>query len=50
MAGPRAKLHFDPTKVNAAIVTCGFLCPGLNSVIHHLLETLKSNYMANKVR
>lgn len=48
-AGPRAKLHFDPTKVNAAIVTCGGLCPGLNSVIHHLLFTLKHNYQASKV-
>jgi len=27
-AGPRARLHFDPAKVNAAIVTCGGLCPG----------------------
>ena len=28
-AGPRKYLHFDPTKVNAAIVTAGGLCPGL---------------------
>lgn len=27
-AGPRRYLHFDPKTVNAAIVTCGGLCPG----------------------
>eukprot|EP00611_Tribonema_gayanum_P031998 TRINITY_DN93_c0_g2_i1.p1 TRINITY_DN93_c0_g2~~TRINITY_DN93_c0_g2_i1.p1 ORF type:complete len:506 (-),score=167.86 TRINITY_DN93_c0_g2_i1:425-1804(-) len=48
-AGPRAKLHFDPTTVNACIVTCGLLCPGLNSVIHHLIDTLKNNYNAGKI-
>lgn len=26
-AGPRKKLHFNPKTVNAAIVTCGGLCP-----------------------
>lgn len=31
-AGPRRKLHFNPATVNAAIVTCGGLCPGLNNV------------------
>jgi 6-phosphofructokinase 1 len=30
-AGPRQYLHFDTQKVNAAIVTCGGLCPGLNN-------------------
>jgi len=28
-AGPREHLHFNPSKVNAAIVTCGGLCPGM---------------------
>ena len=31
-AGPRRELHFNPQTVNAAIVTCGGLCPGLNNV------------------
>lgn len=31
-AGPRRNLHFNPPTVNAAIVTCGGLCPGLNNV------------------
>ena len=27
-AGPYPSLHFNPCEVNAAIVTCGGLCPG----------------------
>jgi hypothetical protein len=48
-AGPRPLLHFKPEEVVAAIVTCGGLCPGLNSVIHYLTETLLQNYGATKV-
>ncbi len=29
-AGPRKYLHFDPKQVNACIVTCGGLCPGVS--------------------
>jgi 6-phosphofructokinase 1 len=43
-AGPREYLHFDPKTVNAAIVTCGGLCPGLNDVICHLTKTLHQLY------
>ncbi len=43
-AGPRAKLYFDPTKVKAAIVTCGGLCPGLNNVIRSLVTQLHYRY------
>eukprot|EP00985_Skeletonema_marinoi_P015961 scaffold8430_cov122-Skeletonema_marinoi.AAC.3 len=39
-AGPREKLHFNPKKVNAAIVTCGGLCPGLNNVIREITRSL----------
>jgi 6-phosphofructokinase 1 len=48
-AGPRKLLHFDPAKVNAAIVTCGGLCPGLNNVIRELTHSLYYLYGANKV-
>ncbi|CAN0147665.1 unnamed protein product [Ectocarpus sp. 6 AP-2014] len=48
-AGPRPELHFNPTKVRGAIVTCGGLCPGLNSVVHHLVETMLLTYKADKV-
>jgi 6-phosphofructokinase 1 len=36
VAGPRAKLFFDPKRTRAGIVTCGGLCPGLNDVIRSL--------------
>ncbi|CAN0373478.1 unnamed protein product, partial [Hapterophycus canaliculatus] len=48
-AGPRPTLHFVPTEVRGAIVTCGGLCPGLNSVIHHLVNTMLVTYKADKV-
>jgi hypothetical protein len=43
-AGPRRFLHFDPSEVNAAIVTCGGLCPGLNNVIREITKTLSQSY------
>jgi 6-phosphofructokinase 1 len=43
-AGPRRYLHFDPKEVNAAIVTCGGLCPGLNNVIREITKTLCQAY------
>lgn len=36
-AGPRKKLFFEPGETNSAIVTCGGLCPGLNSVIRGIV-------------
>jgi hypothetical protein len=48
-AGPRSTTHFDPTKVRAAIVTCGGLCPGLNNVIRELVNTLHHLYNAAEV-
>ncbi len=39
-AGPRRHLHFNPKTVNAAIVTCGGLCPGLNNVIREITNSL----------
>lgn len=43
-AGPRRYLHFDTDQVNAAIVTCGGLCPGLNNVIREITNTLCQTY------
>lgn len=40
VAGPRQLLHFEPSQVVAAIVTCGGLCPGLNSVIREIVMSL----------
>lgn len=43
-AGPRDELHFHPDKVNAAIVTCGGLCPGLNNVVREITMSLHNLY------
>jgi 6-phosphofructokinase 1 len=44
LAGPRAKLFFDPQQTRAGIVTCGGLCPGLNNVIRSLVLELHYGY------
>jgi len=43
-AGPRQKIYFDPSRISAAIVTCGGLCPGINNVIRSLVMTLYHSY------
>lgn len=43
-AGPRRDIYFDPLRTRAAIVTCGGLCPGLNTVIRSLFLELHFNY------
>jgi len=49
LAGPRAKLFFDPAETRAAIVTCGGLCPGLNNVIRSLFLELHYAYGVKEV-
>ena len=49
LAGPRAKLFFDPKKTRAGIVTCGGLCPGLNDVIRSLFLELYHAYGVKEV-
>jgi 6-phosphofructokinase 1 len=44
LAGPRAKLFFNPADTRAGIVTCGGLCPGLNDVIRSLFLELHHEY------
>lgn len=39
-SGPRKTIYHDPTEVNAALVTCGGLCPGLNDVVQNIVYTL----------
>jgi hypothetical protein len=48
-AGPRSLLHFNPRTVNAAVVTCGGLCPGLNNVIREVVHALTYLYKSNKI-
>lgn len=49
LAGPRAKLFFDPAQARAGIVTCGGLCPGLNNVIRSLYHQLHHGYGVREV-
>jgi 6-phosphofructokinase 1 len=43
-AGPREKIHFDPSTLKCGIVTCGGLCPGLNDVIRAIVLSLYHHY------
>ncbi|XP_057422484.1 ATP-dependent 6-phosphofructokinase 3-like [Lotus japonicus] len=48
-AGPRQRVYFQSDEVQAAIVTCGGLCPGLNTVIRELVCGLYHMYGVKKV-
>ncbi|XP_023522888.1 ATP-dependent 6-phosphofructokinase 7-like, partial [Cucurbita pepo subsp. pepo] len=43
-AGPRQKVFFESDEVHACIVTCGGLCPGLNTVIREIVCGLYHMY------
>ncbi|CAK9324661.1 unnamed protein product [Citrullus colocynthis] len=48
-AGPRQKVFFESDEVHACIVTCGGLCPGLNTVIREIVCGLYHMYGVHKV-
>ncbi|CAH9145651.1 unnamed protein product [Cuscuta epithymum] len=48
-AGPRQKVYFKSDDVLACIVTCGGLCPGLNTVIRELVCGLHHMYGVSNV-
>ncbi|RWW09211.1 hypothetical protein GW17_00027309 [Ensete ventricosum] len=48
-AGPRRTVRFKPSAVRAAIVTCGGLCPGLNTVIRELVVGLWEIYGVRQI-
>ncbi|KAA8492507.1 ATP-dependent 6-phosphofructokinase 7 [Porphyridium purpureum] len=48
-AGPREYVSYHPDHVKAAIVTCGGLCPGLNSVVREIFTSLTSLYGVKEV-
>ncbi|KAM5565599.1 ATP-dependent 6-phosphofructokinase 6 [Rosa sericea] len=48
-AGPRQKVYFEADEVHACIVTCGGLCPGLNTVIREIVCGLYHMYGVTKV-
>lgn len=49
LAGPRARLFFEPGRTRAGIVTCGGLCPGLNNVIRSVFLELHHGYRVPEV-
>ena len=44
LAGPSEKIFFAPEKTKAMIITCGGLCPGINSVIRGIVMQLWYQY------
>ncbi|KAK8980216.1 hypothetical protein V6N11_061430 [Hibiscus sabdariffa] len=48
-AGPRQRVYFESDEVHACIVTCGGLCPGLNTVIREIVCGLHYMYGVNKI-
>ena len=48
-AGPRRLIYFDPSKVKAAIISCGGLCPGINDVTRALVMCLHYRYGVRNV-
>ncbi|MQL84490.1 hypothetical protein Taro_016994 [Colocasia esculenta] len=48
-AGPREKVYFQSDEVRACIVTCGGLCPGLNTVIREIVCGLSDMYGVHRV-
>lgn len=49
LAGPRARIFFDPTTLACGIVTCGGLCPGLNDVIRSIVFSLHYHYGVRRI-
>ncbi|KAL5228537.1 hypothetical protein ABZP36_016802 [Zizania latifolia] len=48
-AGPRQRVYFESEDVKACIVTCGGLCPGLNTVIRELVCGLSHMYNVSDI-
>ncbi|KAH7565344.1 hypothetical protein JRO89_XS09G0191000 [Xanthoceras sorbifolium] len=48
-AGPRQRVYFESDEVYACIVTCGGLCPGVNTVIREIVCGLHHMYGVNQV-
>ncbi|KAK9178468.1 hypothetical protein WN943_027659 [Citrus x changshan-huyou] len=48
-AGPREKVYFKSDEVRACIVTCGGLCPGINTVIREIVCGLSYMYGVDEI-
>lgn len=49
LAGPRQKIFFDPLLLGVGIVTCGGICPGLNTVVRGLVMALWHGYGVRRI-
>jgi 6-phosphofructokinase 1 len=49
MAGPRARIFFNPETLTCGLVTCGGLCPGLNNVIRSIVLILTHGYGVQRI-
>ena len=49
LAGPREYIYFNPSHVQAAICTCGGICPGLNNVIRAVVRCLWYRYGVRRI-
>eukprot|EP00188_Purpureofilum_apyrenoidigerum_P002206 Plantae.Rhodophyta-Purpureofilum_apyrenoidigerum.ctg23418.p1 GENE.Plantae.Rhodophyta-Purpureofilum_apyrenoidigerum.ctg23418~~Plantae.Rhodophyta-Purpureofilum_apyrenoidigerum.ctg23418.p1 ORF type:complete len:585 (-),score=101.98 Plantae.Rhodophyta-Purpureofilum_apyrenoidigerum.ctg23418:359-1987(-) len=48
-AGPREYIAFHPKTAKVCIVTCGGLCPGLNTVVREIFFTLYKRYGVEEI-
>lgn len=48
-AGPRERVYFQSEEVRACVVTCGGLCPGLNTVIREIVCGLYHMYGVQEI-
>ena len=49
LAGPRAKIFFEPSELRCGVVTCGGICPGINDVIRSIVLSLRYHYGVEQV-
>ncbi len=49
-SGPRENIFFNPKRTNVGIITCGGLCPGMNSIIYGLVRQLWNRYDVKNIK
>lgn len=47
--GPRSEIFFHPLEVRACIVTCGGICPGINTVVREIVMSLRHVYGVREI-
>ncbi len=48
-SGPRRQIYFDPTKLKAAVVACGGMCPGMNTLVRSIVFQLHYMYGVSNI-